>query len=366
VPVVTARAVTRAMPVTLKAVGSAEALSTVDVRSQVTGQLSAIHFREGQDVAKGAPLFTLDARPFQAALSQAEAVLARDTAQASNARTQLERAKNLFDRGLISRDQYDTQNASASALEAPLAADRAQVETARLNLQYTRITAPISGRTGALQVHVGDLIRANDTTPMVVINQVNPIYVTFSLPGRLLSDIRQQQAKGALKLEAMQSGAPQTSAADGTAPAAPATAPQPGAASDTPPVETGTLTFIDNSIDPTTGTIKLKGTFTNANHALWPGLFTQVTLLLRTEPNALVVPAAAVQESQQGQFVYVVTPDHTAEVRPVKVERQDGEVAVIAQGINPGDEVVTDGQLRLTPGARVSTRPPDARPRPTS
>lgn len=361
------------MPVTLRAVGSAEPVSTVDVRSQVTGQLSAIGFREGQDVAKGARLFTLDARPFQAALSQAEAVLARDTAQASNARAQLERAKSLFDRGLISRDQYDTQNASTSALEATLAADRAQVETARLNLQYCQINAPMSGRTGALQVHVGDLIRANDTTPMVVINQVNPIYVTFSLPGRLLTEIRQQQARGALKLEATQSGAPQTSAADATAGSAPTGAggastasPQTGTTGEAAAVETGTLTFIDNSVDSSTGTIKLKGTFGNANHALWPGLFTQVTLLLRTDPNAIVVPAAAVQESQQGPFVYVVKSDHTAEVRPVKVARQDGDVAVIAQGINPGDEVVTDGQLRLTPGARVTTRPPEARPRPTS
>ncbi len=373
VPVVTARAVAKAVPVTIPAVGTAEPVATVQIRSQVTGQLSQIHFREGQDVRKGDPLFTLDARPFQAALQQAQAVLARDTAQAKNAQAQRARYQDLFNRGLIPRDQYETQMANASALEATLAADQAQVDNARVNLQYTRITAPISGRTGALGVHQGDLVRANDVAPLVVINQVSPIYVTFAVPGRYLPDIRRHQAQQPLHVDARipaggVPGAPQT------APPFAGTAPMPGAggqgaatdgastSASTPAdpslddaIEPGKVAFIDNSVDPTTGTIRMKATFQNADHALWPGLFVQVSVVLRTDPGAIVVPSAAVQASQSGTFVYVVTPDRTAEIRNVVVERQQGDDVVIAKGISAGDEVVTDGQLRLTPGSRVTT-----------
>lgn len=371
-PVVTARAVAKAVPVTLPAVGTAEPVATVQIRSQVTGQLSQIHFREGQDVRKGEPLFTLDARPFQAALQQAQAVLARDTAQARNAQAQRTRYQDLFNRGLIARDQYETQMATAAALEATIAADQAQVENARVNLQYARILAPISGRTGALGVHEGDLVRANDTAALVVINQVSPIYVTFAVPGRYLPDIRRFQSKQPLHVDARilaggTPGAPQV------APPSVGTAPMPGAGAQPPTdgasaaaaaasepdpsdrVEAGKVAFIDNTVDPTTGTIRLKATFQNGDHALWPGLFVQVNVVLRTDPNATVVPAAAVQTSQAGQFIYVVTPDRTAEIRNVTVERQQGDDVVIAKGISPGDEVVTDGQLRLTPGARVMT-----------
>jgi multidrug efflux system membrane fusion protein len=361
---VTARAISKAVPVTIPAVGTAEPLAAVEIRAQVTGQLSQVHFREGQDVRKGAALFTLDARPFQAALQQAEAVLARDTAQAKNAQSQRVRYEDLFNRGLIPRDQYETQMANASALEATLAADRAQIENARLNLQYTRIVAPISGRTGALNVHAGDLVRANDTTPLVVINQVAPIYVSFSVPGRYLPDIRRYHARQPLRIEArIQPGG--TPGAQQSAPPSPgslppgstdgASMPMPAAASPGETTETGTVSFIDNSVDPTTGTIRMKGTFANTDHALWPGLFVQVTLVLRTDPNAVVVPATAVQVSQAGQYVFLVKPDRTVEVRNVSVERQQGEEMVIARGIVPGDEVVTDGQLRLTAGATVTT-----------
>jgi len=364
VPVVTAHVVSKAVPVTIPAVGTAEPLATVQIRAQVTGQLSAIHFTEGQDVRKGAPLFTLDARPFEAALQQAQAVLARDTAQAKNAQAQRTRAEDLFKRGLIPRDQYETMTANASALESTLAADQAQIENARLNLQYTHILAPISGRTGSLNVHQGDLVRANDATPLVVINQVAPIYVTFSVPGRYLPDIRRHQSQQPLRIEARiqpggtpgsQQAAPPT---PGTQPAAGTDGAPAGAPGDTPITamsEAGKVSFIDNSVDPTTGTIKLKGTFANADHALWPGLFVQVTLVLRTEPSAIVVPAAAVQASQSGQFVFVVKADRTVEVRNITVGRQQGEEVVVAQGLTPGEEVVTDGQLRLTTGARVTT-----------
>jgi membrane fusion protein, multidrug efflux system len=358
VPVLTAKAVKKSVPLTLPAVGAGEALSTVQVRAQVTGQLSQIHFSEGQDVKKGQLLFTIDPRPFETALAQAEAVLARDTATANNAQSQRARSEDLYKRGLIPRDQYETASAGAEALQATLQADRAAVDSAKLNLQYTRITAPISGRTGSLNLHEGDLVRANDATPLLVINQMSPIYVTFSIPGRYLADIRRYQAQNALSVEARVqpgtvpppgSGAPGTTSTSGGA--APADAPVPG----TPvPVEVGKVTFIDNAVDPTTGTIKLKATFPNTSRTLWPGLFVQVGLQLTTNPNAIVVPATAVQTSQQGQYVYVIKPDRTAELRNVQIDRQQGEETIIAQGLSAGEEVVTDGHLRLTPGARVT------------
>ena len=351
VPVVVARAETRSMPVTAGAVGTVEASSTVDIRAQVTGQLSAIHFREGQDVTAGTLLFSVDERPFRAALQQAEAVLARDTAQSANAQAQLKRFNDLFNRGLIPRDQFETQTANANALEATLEADRAAVENARLNLQYTRIKAPITGRTGALNLHVGDLVRSNDTNPLITINQLSPVFVTFSVPGRLLSDVRRYSAIKPLTVSVRPSGAPSTeaAAASDAQGRAPSTAPTGGD-------DIGTVTFIDNTVDPTTGTIKLKATFENRDRELWPGLFVQVSLTLTTNPSALVVPAVAVQIGQQGQFVYVVKEDHTVEVRPVRLDREVGSDAVIAQGLTPGERVVTDGQLRLTPGARVTVK----------
>lgn len=360
VPVVTAKVQTRSVPVTIPAVGTAEALQTVQIRAQTTGQLSSVHFSEGQEVRRGQPLFTLDPRPFQAALSQAEAVLARDTATANNAERQKATYEDLFKRGLIPRDQYETQRASNDALQATLVADRAAVDNAKLNLAYTQIAAPISGRTGATAVHVGDLVRANDTTPLVIINQVSPIYVSFAVPGRYLGDIRRYQAKKPLIVTARG----QASVAPGAqAPAPPPPQSQagqvaPGQGATAPvsqgPMETGRVTFIDNTVDPTTGTIKLKGTFQNTDQGLWPGLFVTVTLNVSTDENALVVPATAVQPSASGQYVYVVGADRTAQVRPVDVARQSGEDIIIAKGLSAGEEVVIDGQLRLTPGSQVS------------
>jgi membrane fusion protein, multidrug efflux system len=351
VPVVTARAEARAVPITIPAVGAAEAVSSVQIRAQVTGQLSAVHFTEGQEVQKGQPLFTLDARPFEIALDQAQAVLARDTATAENAKAQQGRAEDLYKRQLISRDQYETQMASTASLQATLQADRAAIDNARLNLQYTKIIAPITGRTGSLGVHAGDLIRANDTNPMVVINQFSPIYVTFSIPGRYLQDVRRYQAQKPLTIQARG----QASDTPGSQPPAPTAAAPDVEGAETGSLERGAVTFIDNAVDATTGTIKLKGTFPNTDRALWPGLFVQVTLLLSVEPNAIVVPAVAVQASQNGQYVYVVKEDRTVELRPVTISRQQGDVTVIARGVTAGEEVVTDGQLRLIPGARVST-----------
>ena len=360
VPVVTAKVQTRSVPVTIPAVGTAEPLQTVQIRAQTTGQLSAMHFTEGQDVRKGQPLFTIDARPFQAALSQAEAVLARDTATANNAERQKVTYEDLYKRGLIPRDQYETQRAGNEALQATLAADRAAVDNAKLNFAYTRITAPISGRTGASAVHVGDLVRANDATPLVVINQVAPIYVSFSVPGRYLGDIRRYQARRPLGVTA-RGQAMVAPGAQAPAPPAPSSqaqqvAPGQGATAAVPDglVEMGRVSFIDNAVDPATGTIKLKGTFQNASQGLWPGLFVTVMLNLTTDENVMVVPATAVQPSASGQYVYVVSPERTAQVRQVTVARQSGEDMIIAKGLSAGEEVVIDGQLRLTPGSQVS------------
>ena len=361
VPVVTAKVEKRSVPVTIPAVGTAEALSTVQVRAQVTGQLSAVLFAEGQEVRKGQLLFTIDPRPFEAALRQAEAVLARDSATARNAEQQLARFEDLFKRGLIPRDQYETQRASKESLEATLAADRAAVENAKLNLAYTRIAAPMAGRTGALGIHVGDLVRANDATPLVVINQVSPIYVTFAVPGRYLGEIRRYQSQKPLVVTA-RGQAPVAPGAQAPAPIEQTptlgrdVAPGQGATMPAKPglVEHGRVTFIDNTVDPSTGTIKLKGTFQNGSQGLWPGLFVQVTLNLTDEQGAIVVPGTAVQPSASGQYVYVVKGDRTVEVRPVTVARQFNEDMIIEHGLAEGEEVVTDGQLRLTPGAQVS------------
>ena len=315
----------------MKAVGTVEPLSSVQVRAQVTGQLSAVNFKEGQDVQEGQLLFTLDPRPFDAALAQAKAVLAKDTAQAQNARTQATRYSELFQRGLVPRTDYEAQTAGATSAEALVAADQAAVEAATLNVQYTKIPAPAAGRTGAIGAHPGDLVRANDTNPLVVINRIAPIYVTFSVPGTLLDQIRQYQAKQQLKVDARVSQATDTHVH-------------------------GTVTFIDNAVDATTGTIKLKGTFANDNRALWPGLFVDVTLQLSVDPHAIVVPTTAVQNGQSGTFVYVVKSDKTVDMRPVTVARSEGTDSVVASGLQTGETVVTDGQLQLTPGARITDR----------
>jgi membrane fusion protein, multidrug efflux system len=350
VPVVTTHVVKKALPVTIPAVGTVEAIQTVQIRAQVSGQLASIAFKEGSEVRKGRLLFTIDPRPFEAALAQAEATAARDTATASNQQAERTRFGQLFQQGLIPRDQFEQQTAAATAAEDTVNVDKAAVDTARLNLQYARITAPIGGKTGSLGVHVGDVLRANDTTPMVVINQVAPIYVTFSVPGRYLADIRRYQAEGPLPVEAR----PQANELPGAPPPAPAaTTPDVEPAGPDSRISKGQVAFIDNAVDSTTGTIKLRGTFGNNDRALWPGLFVQVALDLRTE-TAVVVPAQAVQVSQNGPYVYVVDANRTAQMRPVTIERQQGSEIVIARGLTEGEELITDGQLRVTPGARVA------------
>jgi multidrug efflux system membrane fusion protein len=335
VPVVTTTVVERPIVVAVAGVGTVEPISAVQVRAQVSGRLMQVHFAEGQEVRAGQPLFSLDPQPFQVALDQASAVLARDTAQADNAQAQLTRLKNLLDRGLLPRDQYETQLANANALTATIAADRAGVAAARLNLDYATINAPVSGRTGSLSAYTGDLVQAGSASPLVVINQLAPIYVTFSVPGKDLDQIRKFQRRTPLVVEARLSGAESEEA-----------------------TATGRLTFVDNAVDAQTGTIKLKGTFTNTGHDLWPGQYVDVRLVLTTEPKALVVPSVAVQAGQAGPFVFIVDEQKHATTRPVSVARTEGDLSVIASGLSAGDVVITDGQLRVTPNAVVAPRAP--------
>ncbi len=330
VPVTTATALAKTVPIVVTAIGSVQAYSMVEVRPQVAGFIEEVLFREGQDVKKGDLLFRLDPRPFQATLAQLEANLARDEAQLQNARAQADRYTRLFEEGIVSKEQHDSFRTSADALAAAVRADRAAIERAKVDLSYCEIYAPLSGRTGNLLVDRGNVVRANETT-LVVINQVHPIYVAFAVPEQQLDEIRKLQAKGPLKASA---AVPDE---------------------DRPPAE-GTLSFVDNTVDNTTGTIQLKATFANADSRLWPGQFVNVTLNLRAQPNTVVVPSQAVQTGQDGQYVFVVNSNLTADSRPVVPGATVGDETVIEQGIQAGDQVITSGQLRLTPGAKVDIK----------
>jgi multidrug efflux system membrane fusion protein len=331
VPVATATVADKAIPLEIDVIGTVEAYSTVSVRAQLTGELTSVTFKEGDDVRKGQVLFTLDRRPLEAALEQARANLQRDAAQAANAKSQAQRYQDLAARGIATREQVDTTQTAAAALEGTLAADRAAVENATVQLQYATIAAPISGRTGALMVHEGNLIRANDVAPLVVINQVSPIYVSFAIPESRLPELKQYIARGSVKVEAL-------------------------APNDPGPASVGRITFVDNTVDPTTGTIRIKGTFPNEARHLWPGQFVNVSVTLTTDPHAIVVPTAAVQAGQQGSYVFVVKPDSTVELRQVTVARTADNVTIIKEGLKAGETVVTDGQLRLTSGSRISIK----------
>jgi membrane fusion protein, multidrug efflux system len=329
--VATATAVERAMPVTLRAVGNVEASSTVEVRAQVSGELTSVAFTEGQDVKAGDLLFTIDPRALDVALRQAEAVLARDTGQSKTAEAQRARYTSLLKAGLISQADFDSVSGQANSLLSAINADNAAIDNVKLQLTYTKIHAPVSGKTGALLVHKGSLVRANDTSPLVVINQIAPVNVTFAVPAKRLMEIRSEQARGRLRVQAIPAG------------------------SDDPP-STGAVNFIDNAVDQATDTIRLKGTFANADRKLWPGQFVEVTLQLAIDPHAIVIPSAAIQPGQQGSFVFVVTSNKTVEVRTVTIARTDGHDSVIASGLQAGETVVTDGQLGLVPGASVNPK----------
>ena len=385
VPVLVAEAVRRDVPLDVNVIGTVQALTTVGVKSQVSGQVVKVNFTEGQDVKADQLLFTIDPRPFAAALAQAKANVGRDTAQMrqaeaalaqrqaevqqamanlerdqaqlENARVQERRYKTLVEKELVARELYDQFRTNLSALEATLNADRAavenaraaaqaaaagvenaraviqadeaMVETANLNVGYTTIRAPMDGRTGNLMLQAGNVVKANDDNPMVVIAQVHPIYVSFAVPQQHLTAIKQYSAAGPVKVRATAPGA-----------AKPAV---------------GRLTFVNNTVDPTTGTIQLKATFDNAENVLWPGQYVDVVLTLTTQP-AVVVPSQAVQPGQQGPYVFVVTPDLTVQPRLLELGRRLATETIITKGLAPGERVVTDGQLRLVPGSRVEIK----------
>ena len=336
VPITVGTVIVKEMPLDVNVVGTVEAFSTVAVRAQVTGELKDVNFQQGEDVQAGQVLFTLDHRPLEAALNQAEANLARDTAQAANAKVIAQRMEDLVERGVGTREQRDTARTTAAALDAVVGANTAAVENAKVQLQYATIRAPIAGRTGALMVHAGNLVRANDQLPLVVINQVSPIYVSFGVPEALLPELRRYMAIRDLQVEALPPN-------EEIAPA------------------TGSITFVDNQVDQTTGTIRIKATFANSNRRLWPGQFVNVRVRLTSDPRALVVPSVAVQAGPDGQYVYVVKGDQTVEMRPVEVARTAGTETILKQGkqgVKPGETVVTDGQLRLVPGSRITVKGP--------
>lgn len=359
VPVTVAKAVTKDVPVEVQVIGNVEAYNTISVKAQVTGQLTQAHFKEGDYVKKGDLLFNIDPRPLEAALNQSkanlsrdqatlgqsQANLARDEASARYAEAQSARYTQLFQNGIISKDQAEQLRANAEATAQAVMADRATIESARaaiesskaavdnatVQLSYCEIFSPIDGRTGNLTVKQGNVVQAN-SMELMTINQIEPIYVTFSVPESQLTAIKRYMAAGALPVRSR---------------------PQDDDSGDD---EKGTLTFVDNTVDVTTGTIKLKGTFPNADHKLWPGQFVRVTLRLTTQQNAVVVPNEAVQTGQNGSFLYVVKQDRTVESRPVTTGARVEQDMVVQTGLEPGETVVTEGQLRLAPGSRVVVR----------
>ncbi len=364
VPVTVNTVVQKTVPVQLRAIGNVQAYSTVTIKSKVGGEVVRVHFKEGQDVKKGELLFTIDPRPYEAALKQSEANLERDLAQVKQAKANLERdtaqAKNaeeeakryeyLIGKGVVAKEQYDRFRTNAEVLEATVRADKAGVENAeaavnasraaveniKIQLGYCFIRSPMDGRTGSLLVQQGNIVKAEDIN-LVVINQIIPIYVAFSVPEQYLSEIKKFMAMGKLKVEAV-------------------------IPNDQEDPMKGVITFTDNTVDSSTGTIRIKGTFTNTNKEkqLWPGQFVNVILTLTTQPNAVVVSSQAIQTGQEGQYVFVVKEDLTVEFRPVVAGRTINGETVIQKGLRADEKVVTDGQLRLYPGAKVEIKTSDS------
>ena len=328
-PVTVALSVQKTVPIELRAIGTVVAYNSTAIKAQAGGVITGVHFEEGRHVEAGDLLFAIDPRPYAAAVKQAEGILVRDSAQLRNALKEAERSEVLLKRSLVSQEEYESSRANAEALKGVVEADQAALTNARLNLEYCSVRAPGHGITGRRLVDAGNVVKANDVT-LVVINQVQPIYVNFSVPQQTLPALRAAMAGAKLKVRAL----------------------IPGAAEPEP----GELTFVDNAVDQTTGTVLLKGTFANGQERLWPGQFVDVALILGEEQNAVAVPARAVQTGQEGSYVFVVKADHTAELRPVKVARMQDQEAVIAEGLQPNEQVVTDGQLRLTPGAKVEIK----------
>jgi len=335
VPVTVVRVLQETVPVRLNAIGNVEAYSTVQVKSRVDGQITDVNMREGAPVKKGDVLFRIDARPYEAALRQAEANALRDVAARDHTRAQEKRYQELLDKNFISKDAYAQIRTNAATAEATAKASQAALENARLNLEYCTIRSALDGYVGRVLLQAGNMVRANDVNPLLVINQVRPIYVNFAVPEQNLPEVRQYMAKGPLAVDVI--------------PAEPSA-----------PRASGRLIFIDNAVDPTTGTIRLRAQFDNADAALWPGQFVNVSLRLYEQPDALVVPSTAVQTGPEGQYVYVVTPEMVADVRRIAVQRTDGERSIVAKGLAKDELVVVRGQLRLGPKTRVQIAKPAA------
>jgi multidrug efflux system membrane fusion protein len=331
VPVSAGKVVAKTVPLTFRAIGHVEPIQTVGVKARIGGELQKVWFREGQDVRAGETLFTIDPRQYEAAVRQAEAQLAKDQALLNKARADVQRYAQLVKQDFVTKQDNDQVVATAESLKATVASDEANLDNARLQVAYCTITSPLDGRTGNLNVKAGNLVKADDTGALVTINQMKPIYVSFSVPAQILP----QLAKHNGHRIAVSASLPQLSASP----------------------EEGVLSFVDNAVDAATSTILLKATFANQNEQLWPGQFVDVVVTLGEEPNRIVAPASAVQTGQQGQYVFVITKDDTVELRQVAVERMNEVEAVISKGLSAGETVVTDGQLRLVPGAKVEIKP---------
>jgi multidrug efflux system membrane fusion protein len=328
VPVVVAPVEQRDIPIQLNGIGNADAFQTVQVRSQVNGQIESVHFKEGQDVKKGQLLFTLDKRPLEADLEKALGMMQRDEAQAANSAAQANRYDVLEKQGVIAPQLAEQQRAQAKADASVVNADKAAVNAARVQLQFTEIRAPLDARAGALLVNQGNLVKANDTPFLVQLNQITPIYVTFSVPESQIDVVRKYAAQ---RLKVMATPKDQ--------PANP---------------EAGDLTFIDNGVDTSTGTVKLKATMPNKDKRFLPGQFVDVVLNLSQQTNAVVVPTKAIQEGQQGSYVYVVNQQDLAEARPVTPSGTYKDLTIVAKGVQPGERVIVEGQMRVAPNAKVN------------
>lgn len=331
--VVTALSGQRDVPVLLQAIGTMEASESVTIRTQISGELTKVAFREGQDVQKGSLLFQLDPRVYQAALKKAEASLARNKVIMENSRRDYERYSQLVKEGIVTHEQAEGYRTRAESAAADMAADQANLENARAQLAYCTITSPISGTLGVLAFDRGNVVKANDSA-LVTINRISPIHVTFTIPEKELAVVKRQLAAGKVVVEAE----------------------VPGVAGVR---EAGVISFVDNTVDPATGTIRLKGTFENKQKRLWPGQFVNLSITLFKLNNAVVVPSQALQTGQKGQFVFVVKADSTAEIRPVVAGPVFKEITVIEKGLQSGEQIVIDGQMRVIPGSKVENKPPE-------
>ena len=329
IPVSVIVAAQQSIPVTIQAIGNVEPLASVAVKARVDGQIVSVNFKEGQEVRKGEVLFRLDPRPFDAALKQAEANVLRDAAARDQAHSQERRYKELLEKNFVSKESYAQFATNAQTADATAKASQAALESARVNLDYCTIASPIDGFVGKVLLQIGNMVKANDVNALVVINQVRPIYVSFSVPEQQLAEVRRLQQAGPLEVAVSTSDNRHA------------------------PLATGQLAFIDNAVDATTGTIKLRATFENRDLALWPGQYVTTDLKLYEQKDAIVVPAAAIQTGPQGEYVFVMKPDSTAEVRKIEIARTDGEQVVIGKGVAAGEKVVTRGQLRINPGAKL-------------